>query len=272
MFANNNQQTLAPPVGMPRLGRDLNPELPVGTEPDYSRAALARFIEFVVDKNLVHPATAQGWRVATSKVLEELPEDAAADVRQLDVEGIFRTFLNRNPGRLSPASVGEYRRRVGRAIEEFVRWVEDPGAYGFRGAPRAPRRDGRPRPAANGAAAGPATSYGTPVARACIALAGHSRRYRPALPPAGRHAGAGHRAPRSHGGGGPADGSVPPHPRRGLQALARRRRLTASTLPIASRPASRCARRTRTSSTAPRPPAARPCGSGRSRDRTPDRA
>jgi hypothetical protein len=136
----------------------------VSTEPDYSRAALARFIEFVVDKNLVHPATAQGWRVATSKVLEELPEDAGADVRQLDVEGIFRTFLNRNPGRLSPASVGEYRRRVGRAIEEFVRWVEDPGAYGFRGAPRAPRRDARPRPATNGAAAGAGAAHGTPVA------------------------------------------------------------------------------------------------------------
>jgi hypothetical protein len=96
-------------------------------------------------------------------VLEELPEDATADVRQLDVEGVFRTFLNRNPGRLSPASVGEYRRRVGRAIEEFVRWVENPGAYGFRGAPRAPRRNGRPRPAANGAPAGPAAP-GRPVA------------------------------------------------------------------------------------------------------------
>ncbi len=44
----------------------------MGPEPDYSRAALARFIEFVVDKGLVHPATAQGWRVATTKVLEDL--------------------------------------------------------------------------------------------------------------------------------------------------------------------------------------------------------
>jgi hypothetical protein len=130
----------------------------VSSEPDYSRAALARFIEFVVDKNLVHPATAQGWRVATSKVLEGVPEDASADVRQLDVEAVFRAFLNRNPGRLSPASVGEYRRRVGRAIEEFVRWVEDPGAYGFRGAPRAPRREGRSRAGANGPPAGAATS------------------------------------------------------------------------------------------------------------------
>ena len=117
----------------------------MASEPDYSRAALARFIDFVVDKNLVHPATAQGWRVATTKVLEELPEDGRADVRKLDVEGTFRMFLNRNPGRLSPASVGEYRRRVGRAIEEFVRWVEDPGSYAFRGALRASRSEARRR-------------------------------------------------------------------------------------------------------------------------------
>jgi len=99
-------------------------------EPDYSRAALARFIEFVVAKGLVNPSTAQGWRVATGKVLEELTPEELADVRRIDPEATFRAFLHRHPGRLSPASVGEYRRRVGRAIEEFVRWVDDPGAYG----------------------------------------------------------------------------------------------------------------------------------------------
>src|SRR5512138_1931998 len=103
----------------------------VAAQPDYSRAALARFIEFVVAKGLVHPATAQGWRVATTKVLEELSPGERADVRTIDVEATFKQFLNRYPGRLSPASVGEYRRRVGRAIEEFVRWMENPGGYTF---------------------------------------------------------------------------------------------------------------------------------------------
>jgi hypothetical protein len=120
-------------------------EGPVGAEPDYSRAALARFIEFVVEKGLVQPATAQGWRVSTSKVLEELSPDEADDVRRIDLPATFKAFLNRNPGRLSPASVGEYRRRVGRAIEQFVRWVEDPGAYSFRPVTRA-RAELRPRP------------------------------------------------------------------------------------------------------------------------------
>jgi hypothetical protein len=131
----------------------------VGSEPDYSRAALARFIEFVVEKGLVHPATAQGWRVATTKVLEELPPAELADVRRIELETTFRAFLNRNPGRLSPASVGEYRRRVGRAIEEFVRWVEDPGAYAFRAAGAAkppPRRRKEPAPTDRGERRSPA--------------------------------------------------------------------------------------------------------------------
>ena len=118
----------------------------MGSQPDYSRAALARFIEFVVAKGLVHPATAQGWRVATSKVLEDLTPAEGEDVRRIDVEATFKGFLNRYPGRLSPASVGEYRRRVGRAIEEFVRWMEDPGSYAFRSPPRPAKADTRRRP------------------------------------------------------------------------------------------------------------------------------
>ena len=128
----------------------------MGPQPDYSRAALARFIEFVVAKGLVHPATAQGWRVATAKVLEDLTPAEEEDVRRIDVEATFKGFLNRYPGRLSPASVGEYRRRVGRAIEEFVRWMEDPGSYAFRSPPRAPRPDAQRRPeAAPASSAGP---------------------------------------------------------------------------------------------------------------------
>jgi hypothetical protein len=117
----------------------------VATQPDYSRAALARFIEFVVAKGLVHPATAQGWRVATAKVLEELSPEEERDVRRIDVEATFKGFLNRYPGRLSPASVGEYRRRVHRAIEEFVTWMGDPGSYAFRPPARPGKADARRR-------------------------------------------------------------------------------------------------------------------------------
>ena len=133
------------------------------SQPDYSRPALARFIEYVVAKGLVNPSTAQGWRVATTKVLEELSPEELADVRQIDVEETFRGFLHRYPGRLSPASVGEYRRRVGRAIEEFVRWVDDPGSYGALGSAAARQGDGTgPRRRGRARAPAPAGDMGTP--------------------------------------------------------------------------------------------------------------
>ena len=58
-------------------------------EPDFSRDALARFIDYVMDKNLVNPSTAQGWRVATTKVLTELTAEERADVRRIDVDSTF---------------------------------------------------------------------------------------------------------------------------------------------------------------------------------------
>lgn len=140
----------------------------VAAQPDYSRAALARFIEFVVAKGLVHPATAQGWRVATTKVLEELSPAERADVRTIDVETTFKQFLNRYPGRLSPASVGEYRRRVGRAIQEFVRWMEDPGSYAFE-ASRGGRTGGR-----RSLAAAPADARGRPASESPVPAAARS--------------------------------------------------------------------------------------------------
>jgi hypothetical protein len=117
----------------------------MATEPDFSRDALARFVDYVVDKNLVNPSTAQGWRVATTKVLGELSAEERADVRRIDVDATFKQFLNRNPGRLSPASTGEYRRRVGRAIDEFVSWMENPAGYGSRTAAWTAKSESRPR-------------------------------------------------------------------------------------------------------------------------------
>ena len=70
----------------------------MAAEPDFSQDALARFIDYVVDKNLVNPSTAQGWRVATTKVLAELTPEEQADVRRIEVDATFKQFLNRNPG------------------------------------------------------------------------------------------------------------------------------------------------------------------------------
>jgi hypothetical protein len=139
-------ETLVPAAKLGTLGAFSRKEGGLGPQPDYSREALGRFVDYVVEKGLIHPSTGQGWRVATTKVLEQLSEEQRADVRTIDIDATFRAFLNRNPGRLSPASVGEYRRRVGRAIEEFVSWIENPAGYGSRSVAWAAKLDTRTRP------------------------------------------------------------------------------------------------------------------------------
>ncbi|MEP6571295.1 MAG: hypothetical protein ABJD11_01325 [Gemmatimonadota bacterium] len=90
---------------------------------------MASFLSYVSEKGLINRSTAQGWRVASTRVLDDLSPAEAADVRLIDVELTFKQFVNRNPGQLSPASLGEYRRRVGTALAEFVTWASDPAAY-----------------------------------------------------------------------------------------------------------------------------------------------
>lgn len=97
--------------------------------PDYSLENFGRFLNLVEQKGLVGGASAQGWRVASSRVLVDLPVDQAADLRKIDFETAFRRFTNLQAGNLSPNSLQEYGRRARLALAEFVDWATDPSGY-----------------------------------------------------------------------------------------------------------------------------------------------
>src|ERR1041384_323761 len=96
---------------------------------DYSFDALRQFLHFVGEKGLIGGSLAQGWRVATSTIFQDLSDAEQSDVRKIDIDLALRKFVNRNPGKLSPKSLAEYKRRVTNAIEEFAAWTEDPTGY-----------------------------------------------------------------------------------------------------------------------------------------------
>jgi hypothetical protein len=98
-------------------------------EHDHSLEALKQFLHYIGDKGLIGGAQAQAWRVAVGKILQDVSDAEAADVRKIDIDLALRKFVNRNPGKLSPNSLGEYKRRATAAIQEFISWTSDPTGY-----------------------------------------------------------------------------------------------------------------------------------------------
>lgn len=94
---------------------------------NYSKAQMLRFLETLADKGLANMNTAEGMRVAATKLLENV--DDGADVRQLDIDAEIHRFHNRNQGKLTHNSVTEYGRRVKASIKHFVSYTENPNAF-----------------------------------------------------------------------------------------------------------------------------------------------
>ena len=122
-------------------------------DPDFSREALAKFLEMIESKGLGNAHTVGALKVASSKILGDLSPDEEADVRKVDVRLAVKRYNNKNPNLLSPRSLAEYERRTALAIREFVRYHDDPRGYeGIgRGAPTRPdRSEKKPRKAESG--------------------------------------------------------------------------------------------------------------------------
>lgn len=96
---------------------------------NYSKAALIEFTRYAANKGLIKAATARTWRIAVTQLLTHVSEIEEADVRNIDIESVTRRYANRNPQALKPESLATYQRRLALAIDEFVKWVDDPANY-----------------------------------------------------------------------------------------------------------------------------------------------
>ncbi|MFZ5698437.1 MAG: hypothetical protein ACOY9J_06935 [Pseudomonadota bacterium] len=94
---------------------------------DYSKAALARFLDIVTQQGLVNTNTGMGWKAACNRIFEDVPDEE--DVRTIDVDTAIKRYNNRHPGTMKPSSLKEYERRLKTAIRAFTSWVHDPSGY-----------------------------------------------------------------------------------------------------------------------------------------------
>lgn len=110
---------------------------------DRSREALGRFLDFLGEKGMISPSTAQTRKTSALKILSILSPDEAMDVIGLDVDEVARRFSNLHGQKYNPSSVLTYRSRLQSALNDFESYLKDP--LSFKPAGQARERISRPR-------------------------------------------------------------------------------------------------------------------------------
>lgn len=98
-------------------------------EKQYSESELINFLDYLVAKGLTNESTTRGRKAAAVKVLSALDGHEKIDLRQLDRESTFQRFINKFGKDFSPDSLTTYRSRFNTALDDFLRWSENPAGF-----------------------------------------------------------------------------------------------------------------------------------------------
>jgi hypothetical protein len=94
-----------------------------------SRTALVEFLEYLAQKGIMAPATAQARKAAVNVVLGILDDQEAVDVSVLDLDDVMGRFNRLHGKEYTPESLRTYLGRVRSAIGDFNRYIENPLAF-----------------------------------------------------------------------------------------------------------------------------------------------
>jgi hypothetical protein len=92
----------------------------------FSKGDLFEFLDFTGRKGLGSTSMVAGRKAAVNALLGVLSDDEAKDVRSLDLDEVAQRFMNLRGTDFKPASIQVYRSRVQSAINDFVRYRQDP--------------------------------------------------------------------------------------------------------------------------------------------------
>lgn len=105
-----------------------------------SREAAVKFLEYLGQKGLMAPATAQARKAAVNAVLGILDEHEAQDVTSINLDDVMGRFGHLQGKGYTPKSLVSYKSRVKSALEDFASYVDNP--LGFK--PNIQTRDRKP--------------------------------------------------------------------------------------------------------------------------------
>ena len=105
-----------------------------------SEAEFLKFLDYVGNKGLLNPTTAYARKKAAEAILAVLDADEKNDLGKLERDSAFLRFQNKNAQKYRPDSLTTYRQRFNSALDDFLRYVENPAGFRPGSAPRASRR------------------------------------------------------------------------------------------------------------------------------------
>jgi hypothetical protein len=100
---------------------------------------LLSFLDYVGSKGLMKPATIGSWKAACKQVFGILEADEGNNIDEIDLEGVFTRFENKNSQDFTPNSLQTYKSRVKKAISEFLSFKRNPSNW----KPSLPQRPAR---------------------------------------------------------------------------------------------------------------------------------
>lgn len=95
----------------------------------YSANGLDEFLSYLGEKGLMAKQAVAARRAASNKILGILDSNERADVRLLDLDAVATRFNNLEGKRYTPDSLKTYKSRVSKAIEDFVRYLDNPAGF-----------------------------------------------------------------------------------------------------------------------------------------------
>lgn len=98
-------------------------------ESKYSAQALNAFLDYAAKKGLLKKNTAISRKIASMKILDILDDSDKIDLRKIDIDDVFDRFQNRSGANFKPESLAVYKSRFKSALDDFIRWNENPSAF-----------------------------------------------------------------------------------------------------------------------------------------------
>jgi len=117
-------------------------------KPDYSKEGFFQFLDYVIAKGLVKPATAKNWKNASIRLLAILDDNDSHDLRKIDIDTLCSRFMNLEGKSVTPSSMQVYRSRLKTAVGDFIAYTDNPMGY----KPGIAQRSSRKKVSKNGAA------------------------------------------------------------------------------------------------------------------------